>query len=452
MARHDFDLFVIGAGSGGVRASRVSAGYGARVAVAEDAALGGTCVNVGCIPKKLLVYASMFREEWEDAAGFGWSAEEPRHDWARLIANKDREIARLNGIYARLLDAAGVTRITGRARILGPNRVAVGSEVYSAEHILVATGGWPSLPAIPGIEHAISSNEAFHLTALPERVLIVGGGYIAVEFAGIFHGLGAAVTQLYRGDLFLRGFDDDVRSALADALRRAGIDLRFRANPARIERASDGSLRALLEDGSRLDADAVLFATGRSPRTRDLGLEQAKVELAANGAVKVDAFSRSSVPGIHAIGDATDRLNLTPVALHEAMCLAATLFGGKPTQPVHENVPRAVFSQPPVAAVGLTEAEARARYGEIDVYRSRFRELKHTLSGRDQQAMMKLVVERRGGRVVGAHMVGSYAGEIIQGVAIAVCMGATKAQFDATLGIHPTSAEEFVTLREPVRD
>ena len=450
MANRDFDLFVIGAGSGGVRASRFSAKYGARVAVAEDGPLGGTCVNVGCIPKKLLVYAAMFREEWQDAAGFGWSAPEPQHDWARLIANKDREIARLNGVYARLLDQAGVTRIAGRARIQDAHHVAVGDQVYSAEHILVATGGWPTLPALPGSEHAISSNEAFHLPRLPERVIVVGGGYIALEFAGIFHGLGAAVTQLYRGELLLRGFDDDVRSAVADALRRGGIDLRFRANPARIERASDGALRVTLESGERLEADAVLYATGRHPRTRDLGLEQAKVELTAGGAVKVDAFSRSSVPSIHAIGDVTDRLQLTPVALYEAMCLAATLFDGRPTPVDHENIPRAVFSQPPVAVVGLSEADARARYGEVDIYRQHFRELKHTLSGRDQQAMMKLVVERRGERVVGAHMVGSYAGEIIQGVAIAVRMGATKAQFDATLGIHPTSAEEFVTMREKV--
>ena len=450
MASRDFDLFVLGAGSGGVRASRMSAGYGARVAVAEHAALGGTCVNVGCIPKKLLVYASMFREEWEDAAGFGWSAAEPRHDWATLIANKDREIARLNGVYGRLLDQAGVTRIEGRARIVDPHRVAVGDRIWSAEHILVATGGWPWLPDIPGIEHAITSNEAFHLPALPERVLIIGGGYIAVEFAGIFHGLGARVTQLYWRDLFLRGFDDDVRQSLAEALRKGGIDLRFDTNPVRIERASDGSLRATLGDGTHIEADAILYATGRAPRTRDLGLEQVKVELAETGAVVVDRYSRSSVPSIFAIGDVTDRINLTPVALHEAMCLAKTLFGGRPTPVDHENVPHAVFSQPPVAAVGLTEAEARARHGEIDIYRSRFRELKHTLSGRDQQAMMKLVVQRATDRVLGAHMVGSYAGEIIQGVAIAVHMGATKAQFDATLGIHPTSAEEFVTMRQKV--
>ena len=447
MARYDFDLFVIGAGSGGVRASRMSAGYGARVAVAEQAALGGTCVNVGCIPKKLMVYASMFREEWEDAAGFGWTAPEPSHSFAQLIANKDKEIARLNGIYGRLLDQAGVTRLEGRARVVDAHRVAVGNESWSAEHILVATGGWPWMPAIPGIEHAITSNEAFHRTSLPERVLIVGGGYIAVEFAGIFHGLGAQVTQLYRGDLFLRGFDDDVRSTLAEMMRKGGIDLRFGVNPTSIEKASDGALRATLADGTRLEADAILYATGRAPRTAELGLEQAKVELGPSGQVAVDDYSRSSVPSIYAIGDVTDRVNLTPVAIHEGMCLAATLFGGKPTKVDHAHVPHAVFSQPPVAAVGLNEAGARATHGEIDIYRSRFRELKHTLSGRDQQAMMKLVVDPKTDRVLGAHMVGNYAGEIIQGVAVAIRCGATKAQFDATLGIHPTSAEEFVTMR-----
>jgi glutathione reductase (NADPH) len=451
MASYDFDLFVIGAGSGGVRASRMSASYGARVAVAEHAALGGTCVNVGCIPKKLMVYASMFREEWEDAAGFGWSAPEPQHSFARLIANKDQEIARLNGIYGRLLDQAGVKRLEGRARIVDAHHVAVGKESWSAEHILVATGGWPWLPAIPGIEHAITSNEAFHLTSLPERVLIVGGGYIAVEFAGIFHGLGAQVTQLYRGDLFLRGFDDDVRSTLAEMMRKGGVDVRFNANPVRLEKASDGAVRATLADGTQLEADAVLYATGRAPRTADLGLEQAKVQLGPNGEVVVDDYSRSSAPSICAIGDVTNRVNLTPVAIHEGMCLAATLFGGKPTKVDHTQVPHAVFSQPPVAAVGLTEAGARAIHGDdIDIYRSRFRELKHTLSGRDQQAMMKLVVDRSTDRVLGAHMVGSHAGEIIQGVAVALRCGATKAQFDATLGIHPTSAEEFVTMRTKV--
>jgi glutathione reductase (NADPH) len=452
MPDYDYDLFTIGAGSGGVRASRMSAGRGARVAVAEERYLGGTCVNVGCIPKKLLVYASSFREEFEDAEGFGWSVGPRENDWARLIANKDREIERLNGVYARLLDAAGVERIEGRARIVDPHTVAVGERTFTAENILVAVGGWPERPEIPGIEHAITSNEAFALPELPRRVLVVGGGYIAVEFAGIFQGLGAQVTQLYRGPLFLRGFDDDIRRALADEIRKSGVDLRFDENPVSIERLPSGALRATLAGGSTLEADAILYATGRKPLTADLGLEKAKVAIGARGEILVDEYSRSSVPSIWAIGDVTDRISLTPVALHEGMCLAATLFGGQPTKPAYENVPSAVFSQPPLGAVGLTEASARERFGEVDVYRSRFRELKHTLSGRDQQTLMKLVVEPRSDRVVGAHMVGPHAGEIIQGIAIAMQCGATKAQFDATIGIHPTAAEEFVTMREKVAD
>jgi len=450
LARYDYDLFTIGAGSGGVRASRVSASYGARVAVAEERYLGGTCVNVGCIPKKLLVYASAFRRESEDATGFGWTPGAASHDWATLIRNKDAEIERLNGVYARLLDAAGVDRLEGRARLVDPHTVELDGRTFTAENVLVATGSWPSVPDIPGIEHAITSNEAFHLDALPERPIVVGGGYIAVEFAGILHGLGARVTQLYRGPLFLRGFDDDVRTILAEDLRAQGVDLRFDANIASIERATGGDLVATLEDGSKLEGDAILYATGREPLTADLGLEALEVARRDNGAIVVDDYSRSSVPSVWAIGDVTDRMNLTPVAIHEGMCLAATLFGGKPTRPVYENVPSAVFSQPPLATVGLTESEARERHGKVDVYRTRFRELKNTLSGREERTLMKLVVEPESDRVVGAHMVGEHAAEIIQGVAIALVCGATKAQFDATVGIHPTSAEEFVTLREKV--
>jgi glutathione reductase (NADPH) len=450
MARYDYDLFTIGAGSGGVRASRMSARYGARVAIAEERELGGTCVNVGCIPKKLLVYASAFRRDVEDAVGFGWTPPPPSHDWRRLIRNKDAEIARLNGVYARILDDAGVRRIAGRARLVDAHTVAVGGEIFTAENILVATGSWPTLPAIPGIEHAISSNEAFHLDTMPQRPIVVGGGYIAAEFAGILHGLGARVTQLYRGPLFLRGFDDDVRSHLAAELRHQGIDLRFDAGIASIEKASDGALRVTLLDGTRLEADAILFATGRHPLTSDLGLEEAKVELRADGAIRVDEYSRSSVPSLWAIGDVTNRINLTPVAIHEGMCLAATLFDGRPTKPMHANVPSAVFSQPAIGSVGLTEAQARACYGSVDVYRTTFRELKHTISGRQERTLMKLVVDAASDRVLGAHMVGDHAGEIIQGIAIALVCGATKAQFDATVGIHPTAAEEFVTLREKV--
>jgi glutathione reductase (NADPH) len=449
MAEYDFDLFTIGAGSGGVRASRISASYGARVAVAEERDLGGTCVNVGCIPKKLLVYAAHFAEDFEDAAGFGWTLGEHRFDWASLIANKNKEISRLNGIYARLLDDAGVTRVEGRARLVDAHTVAVGDRSFTAEHILLAPGGWPHLPDLPGIELAISSNEAFHLGELPRRAIIVGGGYIAVEFAGIFHGLGAEVTQLYRGPLFLRGFDDDVRQTLADEMRKKGIDLRFSARAARLERV-DGGIRVHLEDGSTLDADLVLYATGRRPLTADLGLAEVGVEVNENGAILVDEHSRTSVPNIWAIGDVTDRIQLTPVAIHEGMCLARTLFKGEPTRPDHEDVASAVFSQPPIGTVGLTESQARERYGEVDVYRSRFRPLKHTLTGRDEQTLMKLVVDRASQRVVGAHMVGPDAGEIIQGIAIAVKMRATKAQFDATIGIHPTAAEEFVTMRQLV--
>ncbi len=449
MASHDYDLFTIGAGSGGVRASRMAAGAGARVAVAEERYLGGTCVNVGCIPKKLLVHAAHFREEVEDAAGFGWSVAEPVFDWPALIANKDREIARLNGVYAGLLDGAGVTRIEGRARLVDAHTVEVGGSRITATNILLAPGGWPHLPDIPGIELAISSNEAFHLAGLPRRVIIVGGGYIAVEFAGIFHGMGADVVQLYRGPLFLRGFDDDVREALASEMRKKGIDLRFEARPSRIERAGD-ALRVELDDGGVLEADCVMYATGRRPLTADLGLEEAGVATDVYGAITVDAYSRTSVENIWAIGDVTDRIQLTPVAIHEAMCLVRTLFHDDPTVPDHADVASAVFSLPPIGTVGLTEAEARARLGDVDVYRSRFRPLKHTLSGRDEQTLMKLVVDRASDRVVGAHMVGPDAGEIIQGIAIAVKMRATKAQFDATVGIHPTAAEEFVTMREPV--
>ncbi|MAE93566.1 MAG: glutathione-disulfide reductase [Planctomycetota bacterium] len=447
MSDRDFDLFVLGAGSGGVRASRVSAGYGARVAVAEDDRLGGTCVNVGCIPKKLLVLASHYSEDFEDARAYGWDVEARGFDWARLIANKDGEIQRLNGVYQRLLDEAGVTRIEGFARLEDEHTVRVGERSYSAETILVATGSWPHMPAIPGIEHAISSNEAFYLDRLPERVAVVGGGYIGVEFAGIFHGLGARTTQLYRGPLFLRGFDDDLRRTLAEEMEKKGIDLRFETDPTAIERKDDG-LHLTLNDGSSLVVDEVLYATGRLPKTRDLGLEKLGVEMGPKGEIKVDATSRTNVPSIYAIGDATDRLNLTPVALAEGMAFARTVYGGEPTQPDHADVATAVFSQPPIGTVGLTESEAREQLGPVDVYRSSFKPLKHTLTGRDEKTLMKLLVDPRSDRVVGAHMIGADAPEILQAVGIAVKLCATKAQFDATIGIHPTAAEEFVTMRE----
>ncbi len=444
---YDFDLLTIGAGSGGVRASRIAAGYGARVAVAEQGRLGGTCVNLGCIPKKLLYYASHFAEDFADAAAYGWSVGERSFDWGRLIAAKDREIARLNGVYRRLLEQSGVAILEGRAMLQAPHEVRVGGRRVTAEHVVIATGSRPSRPDEPGSELAVTSDEMFHLPELPRQVAIVGGGYIAVEFAGILHGLGARVTQLYRGPLFLRGFDDDVRAALAEEMRKKGIDLRFDAPVERIERC-DGGLRVALRGGEAVSADLVLCATGRVPNTRGLGLEACGVELRPNGAVVVDELSRSTVPGIHAIGDATDRINLTPVAIHEGAALATTLFGGRPVRPDHTGVPSAVFSQPSVAAVGLTETEARRRLASVDVYRSRFRPLKHTLTGREETTLMKLVVDGATDRVVGCHMVGPDAGEIIQGLAVALRCGATKAQLDATVGIHPTAAEEFVTMRD----
>ncbi len=443
----DFDLFVIGAGSGGVRAARMAAATGARVAVAEERDLGGTCVNVGCIPKKLFVYAAHVADEAADAAGFGWDVQTQGFDWQTLLSNKNQEIARLNGVYGTLLEQAGVRLIEGRARFEDAYTLSVGGKSYTADHILVATGGWPFLPDVPGIGHAITSNEAFHLAQLPNRVIVVGGGYIAVEFAGIFRGMGAEVVQLYRGPLFLRGFDDDCRHFIAEAMREHGVDLRFDVNVASIEKTPSGVL-AVLDDGKVLEADQILYAVGRHPLTLDLGLEEIGVELDDDGAIVVDEYSRTCLPHILAIGDVTNRLQLTPVAIHEAMALVRTVFGGEPTRPDHEDVASCVFSHPPLGTVGLTEAEARQRYGEVDVYRSTFRPLKHTLTGRDENMLMKLVVEPKSDRVVGVHVVGHEAGEIVQGFAVAVKCGATKAQFDATIGIHPTSAEELVTMRQ----
>ncbi len=449
MAKYEYDLFTIGAGSGGVRASRLSASYGAKVAIAEERYLGGTCVNVGCIPKKLLVYAAHFNEDFEDAAGFGWSIGERRVDWAKLIANKNTEIQRLNGVYRRILENAGVTIIDDHAVILDPHTVLAGKREHTAQYILVATGGWPVVPEVPGSQYAITSNEAFFLPDLPNRIIIVGGGFIGVEFAGIFHGLGMQVTQIYRGSLFLRGFDDDVRETLAGEMRKKGIDLRFNTKVEKIEKAKNG-IRTTLTGGIVIEADLIMFATGRSPNTRGLGLEKTGVELNSNGAVAVDGYSRTAEPSIYAIGDCTDRLQLTPVAIAEGRAVAETLFNNNPMKPNHTNVPSSVFSQPNVGTVGLTEAEARERFGKIDVYKTTFKPLKHTLTGRDERTLMKLVVDRATDRVVGCHMVGPEAGEIIQGLAVAVTCGATKAQFDATISIHPTAAEEFVTMHEKV--
>ena len=449
MPTYDFDLFVIGGGSGGVRAGRIAAGHGAKVAIAEEYRYGGTCVIRGCVPKKLLTYAAHFSEDFADAPGYGWTVDGWSFDWSKLIAQKDKEIGRLEAIYRRLMTNAGAAVFDGRATVRGPHEVAVGEQRFTAGTILIATGAWPEKPAVPGIEHAISSNEAFHLPALPRRILVVGGGYIAVEFAGIFHGLGAEVTQIYRGEQILRGFDDDVREHLAGELKKKGLDLRVREDLAGIDKDGD-VLDVTLKSGGRLQVDAILAATGRKPNTRRLGLEAAGVELAAEGAVKVDAWSRSSVPSIYAIGDVTNRINLTPVAIVEGHAFADTVFGGKPRKADHADVPSAVFSNPSVATVGLTEAQARQRLPRLDIYRSSFTPLKHTLTGRSEKAMMKLIVDAASDRVVGVHMVGVDAAEIMQGMAVAVKCGATKAQFDATVAIHPTAAEEFVTMRTKV--
>ena len=449
MAQYDYDLFTIGAGSGGVRASRFAASYGARVAVAEERFMGGTCVNVGCIPKKLFSYAAHYTDDFEDAAGFGWTVGESKFDWPTLVRNKDQEIERLNEIYVRMLHAAGVEIFDGRAKVVDPHTVEINGKRLTAEHILVATGSWAVVPDIPGKEHAITSLEAFYLEKLPEKILIVGGGYIAVEFAGIFNGLGVDVTQLYRGPVFLRGFDDDVRHFLADEMRKKGIDLRFNHNVICIEEMGD-RLCAVLDTGLEETVDTVMYCTGRAPNSRGIGLEEAGVEMAENGAIRVNDYFQTSVPSIHAIGDVIDRVQLTPVALAEGMALANTLFNGQPTTMTYADIPSAVFSNPNVGSVGLTETQARKQFGDVQIFTSDFRSLKHTLSGSDERTFLKLIVRADDDRVVGCHMVGPEAGEIIQGLAIALKGGATKAQFDATIGVHPTMAEEFVTMRTPV--
>ncbi len=448
--KYDYDLFVIGAGSGGVRASRMSAGYGARVAIAEDYRVGGTCVIRGCVPKKLLSYAAHFHEDFEDARGFGWTVAPPQFSWPRLIANKDREIARLEAIYIKLLQGSGVELMQGRAQVLDAHTVSVGEKRFSAAHILLATGGWPLKPAIPGAELAITSNEAFELPELPQRVLVVGGGYIAVEFAGIFKGLGSQVTLSYRGEEILRGFDADVRRHLHEEMEKKGVRILLHHEVSAITRAG-GALEVACADGTRLTVDAVMFATGRKPNTAGLGLEGAGVRLDAGGGVLVDAHSHTSVASIHAVGDVTNRIALTPVAIREGAALAATLFNNTPTAVDHNDIPTAVFSQPPVGTVGDSESVALKKYAELDVYKSSFRALKHTLSGREERTLMKLIVDAASQRVVGAHMVGADAPEIIQGIGIAVRAGLTKSQFDATVGIHPTAAEEFVTLKDKLR-
>lgn len=451
----DYDLFVIGAGSGGVRAARMSAGYGAKVGIAEERYLGGTCVNVGCVPKKLFVFASHYSEDFEDAAGYGWSVNSTSFNWNKLLENKNNEIHRLNGIYEKLLTNAGCDIFDGHAIIENPNTVAVNGKSYTSERILVATGSWPSIPDFPGSEHVISSNEAFFLKKLPERIIIVGGGYIAVEFAGIFNGLGVDTTLVYRGPLFMRGFDDELRHFLAEEIQKKGIKLLFNTNIERVEKQNGEYTAHLVATDDRAAShepratDLVMYATGRLPITSNLGLEETGVELNDKGAVIINENYRSSVPSIYAIGDVTDRFNLTPVATAEGTALAKNLFDKRSLRVDYADIPTCVFSQPNLGTVGLTEAEAREQYTDIDVYKTSFKPMKHTMTGSDEKTLMKLVVDKASDRVVGAHMIGPEAGEIIQGLAIAMKAGATKTHFDSTIGIHPTSAEEFVTMREP---
>ncbi len=450
MSAFDFDLFVIGGGSGGVRAARVAAGHGAKVAIAEQDRFGGTCVIRGCVPKKLLVYASRFADEFEDAAGFGWSVGEPAFDWPSLIANKDREIARLEGIYKMLLAASGVTVFPTRAVLTDAHAIRLGAEArtVTADKVLIATGSRPFLgEAIPGMEHVISSDEAFHLKELPRRIVINGGGYIAAEFAGIFAGLGAEVTILYRGDKILRGFDEDLRDELTEAYRRRGIRFVTGRLMSRIERTAQG-LEGRLDDGSVLTADQIMYATGRTPNTADLGLEKIGVKRGWNGHIVVDTSSRSTVANVFAVGDATDRVNLTPVAIRDGQAFAESEFGGKPTMVEHALIPTAVFSTPEIGTVGWSQVLAAERCGRLDVYKARFRPLKATLSGREERTLMKLLVDADSGKVVGCHVLGADAAEIVQMAAIALRLGATKADFAATVALHPTLAEELVTMRE----
>jgi len=447
MPRYDFDLLTIGAGSGGVASSRRAGGYGARVAICEELRVGGTCVLRGCVPKKLLVYGAQFAEAFADAAGFGWTVPPADFDWPKLIAAKDKEIGRLSQIYINMLNNSSVEIINGRAALVDPHTVEVAGRTYTAENILIATGSWPEVPDIPGIEQVISSNEALDLEALPRRIVIVGGGYIAVEFAGIFSGFGSEVIELIRRPELLYGFDDDIRTALGEEMRGRGVDIRGRTQVARIDKVAGGYI-VTTTAGGKIETDLVMYATGRAPNTKGMGLGEIGVRINEAGAVIVDEWQRSSVPNIYAIGDVTDRINLTPVAIAEGRAIAETLFNDNPTKMDHANVPSAVFSQPPIGAVGLTEERARAEYGEVDVYMARFKPMKNTLSGREERTLMKLVVDARSDRVLGCHMLGPDAPEIVQGLAIAIKSGATKKMFDQTVGIHPSAAEEFVTMRE----
>lgn len=450
---YDFDLFVIGAGSGGVRAARFSADFGARVAIAESRYLGGTCVNVGCVPKKLLVYGSHFADDFEQAEAFGWNTSKAQFDWEKLITNKNREIERLNEIYRTLLINSGVSLFEGHARLTDAHHVEINGRRFSAERILIATGGWPQIPDIPGWEHAITSNQAFFLKQLPKRVLVVGGGYIAVEFAGIFNGLGSETRLLYRGDLFLRGFDQSVRIHLAEELTKRGLALDFNTDIVKIDKQPDGSLLATLKDGRQLETDAIFYATGRRPMLDNLGLENTSVELNDAGYISVNEHFETREPSVLALGDVIGGVQLTPVATAEGMAVARRLFKPEQYRPVdYRHIPTAVFSQPNIGTVGLTQEQAEEQGYTVTVYESRFRPMKLTLTESPEKTLMKLVVDADSDRVLGAHMVGPDAGDIIQGLAIALKAGATKRIFDETIGVHPTSAEEFVTLRTPVVD
>lgn len=451
--QYDYDLFVIGAGSGGVRAARIAATYGARVAIAEEYRYGGTCVIRGCVPKKLLVYASRFSEDFNDAAGFGWDVGEPIFSWEKLIANKDHEIARLEAIYRKNLERVGVETHDTRAEIEGPHivRLCATNQTVSAKYILVATGGKVSIDHnVPGAGHVITSNEVFHLPSFPERVVVVGGGYIAVEFAGIFAGLGAKTTLLYRGEEILRGFDDDIRHLLHAEMEKKDIKVVTQDIFTSIEK--QGSvLQGQTKAGRHLEADAIMFATGRAPNTERLGLEKAGVEMSAKGAILVDDDSKTNVDSIYAVGDVTDRVNLTPVAIREGHAFADTIFGNKPTIVDHKDIPTAVFSQPEIGTVGLSEQAARERYQSLDIYTASFRPMKLALSGRDEKSFMKVIVDAESEQVLGVHIMGHDAGEMVQLLGIAIKMGATKQDFDKTMAVHPTASEELVTMREPTR-
>ena len=444
----DYDLFVIGAGSGGVRAARMSAGHGAKVAVAEEYRVGGTCVIRGCVPKKLFVYASHFAEEFEDAAGFGWTVADSKFDWPTLVKNKDAEIDRLNGIYIKNLEASGVEILQGRAIVKDAHTVTLDGRDITAKYILVAVGGTPFMPQIEGIEHAISSNEAFHIEVLPQNIIVVGGGYIAVEFAGIFNGLGVDTTLVYRGPQILRGFDNEVRDHLAAEMAVKGVTIKTESDIAAIAKTDNG-YTVTYQDGSMQDTGLVMYATGRVPMTDGLGLENAGVELGAKGEIKVDAYSKTNIDSIYAVGDVTARAELTPVAIREGAAFAETVFNDNPLAVDHSIIPTAVFSQPPIGTVGLGEEAAREAGHEIDVYGASFRPMKNTLSGNPEKTLMKLIVDKAYDKVLGLHIVGPDSGEMIQAFGVAITMGATKAQFDATIAVHPTAAEELVTFKQP---